>query len=358
LSGRSVSRVLALLTGRNDGEFEALIRSAGWEIVGRLRVRRRSSSHWIGKGKLEEVKGLVQELSPDIVAINADLRSAQWYNLRKELGVEVLDRLGVILRIFRDRASSREAKLQVELAILRYEIPHVKEYVRRVRMGEHPGFMGGGEYGIEPHVHEIRRRIARIRRELEKVRADRRRKRERRRELGFRLVAVVGYANAGKSTLVRALTGKDVPVDDRMFTTLQVATGRMCDGVLVTDTVGLVSDLPPWVLEAFKAAIEEAVEADAIVVVVDASEPVEEVGRKAQAIYEILSGMGLEKPVILALNKVDAADGLEEKARILIPLFGRVIPISALRGDGLPDLRREIFKVLGLVGSYEPPMYT
>lgn len=291
-------------------EFEELLRSAGYEVVAIIQQNREEHPRYnIGRGKLKELKELVRQLNPDRVVFANRLTPSQAYNLWKELRVDVIDKWQLVLEIFEKRAHSREAKLQVELASLQYEVPLVKEAIRRIRLGDRAGFKGMGEYQTRQYLKHIRYRMGKIREELEKVRADREVKRKRREEVGFILVALAGYTNAGKSTLLNALAGEKVEARDQMFTTLDTTTRRFKLGgkrVLVTDTVGFIDNLPPFIVEAFHSTLEEIVKADIILLVLDVSEPWIEIKRKFLASVEVLRELkAIDKPMIIALNKTD-----------------------------------------------------
>ncbi|WP_010479832.1 GTPase HflX [Thermococcus zilligii] len=314
-------------------EFEELLKSAGYEVLGILEQNREEHPRYnIGRGKLEELKRLVEELRPDKVVFANRLTPSQAYNLWKELRVEVIDRWQLVLEIFEKRAHSREAKLQVELASLQYEVPLVKEAIRRIKLGDRAGFKGMGEYQTQQYLKHIRYRMGKIREELEKVRADREVKRKRREEMGFILVALAGYTNAGKSTLLNALTGEEVEVKQQMFTTLATTTRRFKLGqkrALVTDTVGFIDNLPPFIVEAFHSTLEEITRADVIVLVLDVSEPWAEIRRKFLASFKVLRELrALDKPMIIALNKIDLVEeeDAREKARLLGNLLEEVAP--------------------------------
>lgn len=258
-------------------EFEELLRSAGYEVLAIVEQNREEHPRYnIGPGKLEELKELVKELKPDKVIFANRLTPSQAYNLWKELRIEIMDRWQLVLEIFEKRAHSKEAKLQVELASLQYEIPLVKEAIRRIRLGDRAGFKGMGEYQTQQYLKHIRYRMGKIRDELERVKADREVKRKKRENAGFVLVALAGYTNAGKSTLLNALADENVEAKNQMFTTLDTTTRRFRLGtkrILATDTVGFIDGLPPFIVEAFHSTLEEIVKADIVLLVLDSSEP-------------------------------------------------------------------------------------
>ncbi len=291
-------------------EFEELLRSAGYEVLTIIEQNRRENPKYnIGPGKLRELKELVERYKPDRVVFANRLTPGQAYNLWKELGVDVMDRWQLVLEIFEKRAHSKEAKLQVELASLHYEVPLVREAIRRVKLGDRAGFKGMGEYQTRQYLKHVRYRMGRIRKELERVKKDREVKRKRREEVGFILLALAGYTNAGKSTLLNALAREEIEARNQMFTTLDTTTRRFKLGgrrVLLTDTVGFIDDLPPFIVEAFHSTLEEIIKADIILLTLDVSEPWKEIKRKFRASINVLRELKtLDKPVLIVLTKCD-----------------------------------------------------
>ena len=350
-------------------EFEELLRSAGYEVVAILEQNREEHPKYnIGRGKLEELKELVRELKPDKVVFANKLTPSQAYNLWKELRVEIIDKWQLVLEIFEKRAHSKEAKLQVELASLQYEVPLVKEAIRRIKLGDRAGFKGMGEYQTQQYLKHIRYRMGRIRRELEKVKADRAVKRKRREEVGFILLALAGYTNAGKSTLLNALAREEIEARDQMFTTLDTTTRRFKLGgkrVLVTDTVGFIDGLPPFIVEAFHSTLEEIVKADIVLLVLDVSEPWGEIRRKLLASLNVLRELkALGKPMIVVLNKIDLTSEEDvrdksERIRETVEERGvnvsRIARVSAKLGqlDELYEALEEVILTLPKYGAFE-----
>ncbi|EEB73367.1 GTPase HflX [Thermococcus sp. AM4] len=346
-------------------EFEELLRSAGYEVLTILEQNREEHPRYnIGKGKLEELKELVRELKPDKVVFANRLTPSQAYNLWKELRVDIIDRWQLVLEIFEKRAHSKEAKLQVELASLQYEVPLVKEAIRRIKLGDRAGFKGMGEYQTQQYLKHIRYRMGKIRKELERVRADRDVKRKRREELGFLLIALAGYTNAGKSTLLNALAGESAEARDQMFTTLDTRTRRFKLGrkrVLLTDTVGFIDNLPPFIVEAFHSTLEEIVKADIVLLVLDVSEPWAEVRRKLMASIDVLRELKtLDKPMVVVLNKTDLTsreDAEEKRRRVeeiveeLAPSVKAVVKTSAKLGR-LDELKRALEEIIPALPKY------
>lgn len=327
----------------NLNELAALAETLDYEVVEKMSQNREPDpTYHIGKGKVEELAQRVEETDAEKAIFANPLKPSQAFKLEEKIGVEVIDRFQLILEIFAMRAASPEAKLQVEYARLNYELPRVKESVKRAKLDEFPGFRGGGEYGERARVDTIKNRMKSLEEKLESLEEAREQRRKRRRERGFNLVAIAGYTNAGKSTLLNALSSAEVEVDDRLFTTLSTRT-RVLDEdsqkILITDTIGFIDDLPPWLIEAFKAALEEIYLADLVLLVVDASEPFREIMRKFRTSREILSSSSAE--IVLLLNKIDmlSESSLKRKKESLERISPEVMPISAEKGTNLEKLK-------------------
>lgn len=327
-------------------ELAALAGTLEYEVVDELtQTREPDPTYHIGKGKAEELAERVESTDAERVIFANPLKPSQAFKLEEKVGVKVIDRFQLILEIFAMRAGSPEAKLQVKYARLNYELPRVKESIKRAKLDEFPGLRGGGEYGERARVDDIERKMKALEDKLETFERAREQRRKRRRERGFYLVALAGYTNAGKSTLLNALSSADVEVDDRLFTTLSPRTRVLEDDsgrVLITDTVGFIDDLPPWLIEAFKAALEEVYLADIVFLVVDVSEPFQEILRKFKASREILSESSAE--MIMVLNKIDVVSesSLKRKVKALEGIVSDIVLISAKKGDNLDRLREII----------------
>lgn len=322
-------------------ELSALCRTLGYEIVETIeQVREPDPAYQIGEGKAREIATKVKKLGIQKVIFGNPLTPSQAFRLSELFKVEVVDRFQLILDIFAMRAGTPEAKLQVEYARLRYELPRVRERVRRLLSVEQPGRMGRGEYEVNIYYDTIKRRLNLLRRKLAKLSERREQKRKLRKRRGFKLVAIAGYTNAGKSTLLNALTQANVEVDDMMFTTLTTRTRRALSSpdILFTDTVGFIEDLPPWMVEAFKATLEEIYSADLVLLVLDSSDPLPELCRKAKTCMDILSHYGAK--LVVVLNKVDLLTQEELKSKIdfLNHCPYPFVAISAKYGMGLPTL--------------------
>ncbi len=337
----------------NLEELRALAEAAGYEVVGQLeQVRKPDPKYQIGSGKAKELAELVKRLKADVVIFENELKPVQAYNLAKLTGVEAIDRFQLILQIFAQRASTKEAQLQVKLATLRYELVRAKEKVRLAKMGEQPGFMGLGKYEADIYYEMIKKQIATIRRKLEEMRKRRELHRQRRRKIGFPIVSLSGYTNAGKSTLFYAFTGEYVQISPSLFTTLTTTTriARFGDKMaLLIDTVGFIDRLPVALVEAFKSTLEETALSDVIILVVDISEPMEEVERKLRCCLRTLDEIGAgDVPRVTALNKIDllSEEELKEKIDRLSGLVEDPVPISALYGTNLDVLASKVAELL------------
>ena len=348
-------------------EIVDLARTAGFNVVGELTQSRAEDPEYnLGAGKVDELVTVVEETDAVAVIFDNRLGPYQTYNLGTRLpdGVEVIDRFTLILRIFGQRADTRKAQLQVELAELRYELPRAETKTSLARRDEHPGFMGLGEYD-ESREQDIKARISRIRDELEQIEKTDRKRRAQHHERGFDLVALAGYTNAGKSTLLRRLA-TDLTVDenedrhpdldataeseDRLFTTLGTTT-RRADidrrDVLVTDTVGFISDLPHWLVESFKSTLDAVYHADLVLLVVDVSEPVDAIRDKLVTCHDTLYERN-EAPIVTVLNKTDAVsdEELARKREALSALAPDPVAVSAMEGDNVEALADRIHEEL------------
>src|SRR4051794_30798595 len=345
-TGRARQRALmiaALPDGDDLSELQELLRTAGVAVVGQ-EVQHRETSHpnsYVGPGKLEEIKQRIEELDANVVAADDELSPRQERNLEKELGVAVVDRTAVILDIFAGHANTAEGKLQVELAQLEYNLARMRGlWTHLERLGAGIGTRGPGESQIETDRRLARDRIARLKRQLAHVKGSRATMRAERERAHLPRVALAGYTNAGKSTLLNALTGAEVGAHDRLFHTLDPTTrllrlhGRP---YLLTDTVGFIRKLPHQLVEAFGATLEETRLADLILHVVDASAPEEERMGMLAAVEDVLEETGAgDRPRLLVLNKADAIDAAG-RAELGHRHPGAIL-VSALTGEGLEAL--------------------
>jgi len=346
------------------GELGRLVDTAGAVPVAEELQRRDSPdpATYIGKGKVEEIAALVEALDVDVVVFDDELSPAQQRNLEKLFAVDVVDRVAVILDIFAQHAASQEGMVQVELAQLRYRLPRLRgRGVQMSQQGAGINTRGPGETQLEVDRRRIQQRITRLERDLARLARTRATQRKARRRRSLPLVALVGYTNAGKSTLLNHLTESDVLVEDRLFSTLDPTTRRMVlpggEAVLASDTVGFVRRLPHQLVEAFRSTLEEVAEADLLVHVVDgsSSEPEGEIA----AVRSVLREIGAhELPELLVVNKVDVAE--PEAVKELLAAHRGSVAVSAATGEGIDDLLgaiasglRTLDRVVELAVPYE-----
>jgi GTP-binding protein HflX len=351
----SMAKKAILVVSKNDSEAREaveLAESAGYTVVEVVKSKKLGVSKFgITQGKALEIKEKVASRNADLVIIDSSLKSSQSFNLMKLLGVPVVDREKLILEIFALRARTPEAKLQVKLAELIYEMPRARELVRRVRMGEQPGLYGYGEYEVERYYDHVRRMQVRIKRELERMHVHRRVQRDARRRHGYPLVSLAGYTRAGKTTLFNVLTKEKQPVLGRAFSTLTTTTRSAWVGgdqyVLLTDTVGFISRIPHYMIEAFKSTLEELRYSDLILLVVDISEPLETVRLKLETSLNTLKELSVDMTrVIYVFNKIDllgeSSDKVGSELRDLISDGLDSVYVSAKKKTGISELRSKI----------------
>lgn len=328
-------------TAQSLVELEELGQTAGAETVAKV-VQNREKIHsgtYIGKGKIEEVKKLIHSTKADTVVCDDELSPAQYHNLEEALEVKVIDRTVMILDIFAKRASTSEGKLQVELAQLRYRASHLTGGRSELsRLGGGIGTRGPGEQKLEMDRRIIKERITQVRKELERIKHIRELTRKKRQENPVPVVAIVGYTNAGKSTLLNKLTGAGVLSEDKLFATLDPVTRRfkleMGGEILFTDTVGFIRKLPHHLIQAFRSTLEEARYADVILHVADCSNP--DMDAQMCTVYDTLGKLGIgDKKTVTAFNKIDIA-GADVQFKDL--RADKTVKISAKNGIGLDTL--------------------
>jgi GTP-binding protein HflX len=350
-------------------ELAQLARTAGIDVVGHTiqRLDSPNPATYIGTGKVEEVQTWKRELGYDVLIFDDELLPRQQRNLEQEVDVKVLDRTALILDIFASHASTKEGRLQVELAQYEYRLPRLTRmwtHLSRQGVGG-VGLRGPGETQLESDRREIGRRIADLRKQLEEVRVHRRQYRSRRKKAAMPVVGIVGYTNAGKSTLLNALAGSDVLVEDKLFATLDPTTRRveLPNGkhALFTDTVGFINKLPTQLVAAFRATLEEINEADLLLHVIDITHP--NVREQSTTVEQVLRELGAEgKPVITAVNKIDllvketrqdeqteadeAPSCTVDRIGEMVAEYPNCVAISAAEGMGLDRLLERVQELL------------
>ncbi|HZS14894.1 MAG TPA: GTPase HflX [Candidatus Dormibacteraeota bacterium] len=360
-AGEKVFLVAAELPGTDHAELSSqldemaeLARTAGAEVVGSEIQRREQPDPalFYGKGKVAEWRSLRGDLQFDVVVSNDELSPRQQRNLEQALDTGVLDRTELILDIFAQHARTREGRIQVEVAQLRHMLPRLVGGRDLSRLGGGIGTRGPGEQKLEIDRRRIRTRLRDLERDLGQVRKQRALHRARRARGAQRTVALVGYTNAGKSSLLNALTDGGVVAEDKLFATLDPTTRAMSlpsgGSALLVDTVGFIQKLPTELVASFRATLEEVVEADLLLHVLDISHPA--AAQQLETVHAVLHDLeALAKPMLLAANKVDLLAPEELEARLasldVAPAL-EVVPVSALRGDGLVPLRQAVSDVI------------
>jgi GTP-binding protein HflX len=363
-------RERAILAGREtrprrgeDGEFltelRLLAETAGAQVRGEVIQRRGSvrAATFLSKGKIDEVRTLSGEEQATLLLLDDDLSPAQSRNLGEQLNMKVVDRTGLILDIFSRRARTREARIQVELAQLQYLLPRLTRMWEHLsRLGGGIGTRGPGETQLEVDRRRIRERISKLKRELEGVVKERRVQRQGRR--GSYKISLVGYTNAGKSTLFNVLTRSSVYVEDQPFATLDPTTRIFSvergARALLTDTVGFIRKLPPHLVASFRATLEEVAEADLLLHIVDATEP--DIEAHIEAVENVLESIGaLQRPRLSVFNKIDSVTDEVSMLGLRARYPGAVFA-SALTKEGLPELRQAVMRHLLESGNGQPRM--
>jgi GTP-binding protein HflX len=328
-------------------EAISLAETAGYSIIRIVTQKQIIKSRFgIGRGKAEEVKELVQELKPDVIIFDEMLKPSQMYNLASVCKIEIIDRERLLLEIFEHRASTAESRIQIRLAQLRYELTRARDKVRLARAGEQPGFFGLGKYEADVYFLDIRRHISILKKKLEKEGTRRQLHRNQRAKAGLPTVSLAGYTSAGKTTLFNRLTGETKTTGQGLFTTLSTFTRAIDlqgDKVLLNDTVGFVSKLPAYMIEAFKSTLDELTYASLVLLVLDISEPVDEIARKYASSLDVIREFQVPTTkIIYVLNKVDMIsieDAFDKAGQLGILDSKRVLPVSAKTGYNVDQLK-------------------
>ncbi len=335
-------------------EALALADAAGYEVVATITQRYLTKSRYgLGRGKAEELKQMVEDIGRCVIIFDEVMKSTQAYNLATMVQTEIIDRERLILEIFEKRASSAESSIQVKLAQLRYEMTRAREKVRLAKKGEQPGFFGLGRYEVDDYYRDIKRRVSTLKQKLADVAKRRELYRQQRTKQGFPAVSLAGYTSAGKTTLLNTLVGERHDTGKGMFTTLatyarglELRKGR----VLLSDTVGFISKLPAYMIEAFKSTLDELVFAKLVLLVIDASEPLAEVTRKYNSCVEILNELQVPQTKILyVLNKMDLVgeeDALAKAEKLGLLESRWYMAVSAKTGQNIERLKELIGEIV------------
>ena len=335
-------------------EAYGLCEAAGYKVDKLIRQRfLNKATYGIGEGKMLEIKEISDRIKPDVLIYDEILKPSQNYNLASKLKINILDRESLILEIFERRATSAESHLQIKLAQFRYEMSRAKEKVRLAKQGEQPGFMGIGMYEVDSYYNDIQNRIKSVKSKLEKMGKQRALHREGRRRVGLKTISLAGYTSAGKTTLFNLLTGESKQESPELFTTLSTTTRKVTidkDPVLVSDTVGFISKLPAYMIEAFKSTLEELKYAEVVIVVIDISDNEMELRKKFRSCIKTMADLDVDQErVIYALNKSDLVepDEILKKAEVIgLTNSKKWIPVSAVTEQNISKLLELVKKMM------------
>lgn len=346
-----------LITYDNENsvrEALGLCESAGYRVEKIIRQKFLNRNKFgIGEGKVAEIKELTNKIKPDVIIYDEILKPSQNYNLASTLKMNIVDRESLILEIFERRSASHESHLQIKLAHLRYEMSRAKEKVRLAKMGEQPGFMGIGMFEADAYQNDIQNRMKSVRTKLAKSGKQRALHREGRRRVGLKTISLAGYTSAGKTTLFNLLTGETKKESPELFTTLSTTTRRILinkNPVLISDTVGFISKLPAYMVEAFKSTLEELKYAEVVIVVIDVSNTLLELSKKFRSSLKTLAELDVDQDkIIYALNKSDliSPEEIVERAEHLgLGENKKWIPISSVTKENIPKILELINRML------------
>ncbi len=335
-------------------EAIALCNSAGYEVP--LVIKQKflnRPKYGISEGIIERLENDAKKIRPDIIVVDEVLKPSQNYNLASKLHRNILDREALILEIFESRASSSESKLQVKLAQMRYEMSRAKERVRLAKKGEQPGFLGIGKFEVDVYYNDIKHRMETVKSKLRKAGKQRELHRQSRQRLGLKTVSLAGYTSAGKTTLFNNLTGEQHQKSDMLFTTLSTTVRRISinqEPFLISDTVGFISKLPPYMIEAFKSTLEELLYSEVVILVVDISDSMFELKKKFSSCKKTLIEIGVEQDkIVYALNKSDLLEQnsiLEKVEYLELKESKKWISLSAKTGQNTKELKELIKNVI------------
>lgn len=311
------------------------------------------AKYGISEKKVDDIKELQEKLRPDVIIYDEILKPSQNYNLASKLKIPILDRETLILEIFENRAASSESKLQIKLAQLRYEMSRAREKVRLAKKGEQPGFLGIGQFEVDSYFNDIKHRMVSVKSKLKKAGKQRALHRQSRKRLGFKTISLAGYTSAGKTTLFNQLTGEDKQKGSELFTTLTTTTRRFNINkkpVLISDTVGFISKLPAYMIDAFKSTLEELLYTDLILFVIDVSDSRSKLKTKFDSCTKTFSELGVESDkLIYVLNKSDLTNPnlvIEKSKYLKVNETKKWIPVSSSTGENILQLKELIGKML------------
>ena len=342
-------------------EATALCDSAGYKVPKIIKQKfLKRPKYGISEEILKRLEDDAKKIRPDVIVYDEILKPSQNYNLASKLHRNILDREALILEIFESRVSNSESKLQVKLAQMRYEMSRAREKVRLAKMGEQPGFFGIGKFEVDVYYNDIKHRMETIKSKLKKAVKQRELHRQSRKRLGFKTISLAGYTSAGKTTLFNKLTGEQRQKGDELFTTLSTTVRRLTikqKAFLISDTVGFISKLPAYMIEAFKSTLEELLYSDLVVVVIDVSDSLFDLKKKFKSCKKTLNEIGVEQDrIIYALNKAELLDQNEilEKVEYLgLEENKKWIQVSAKTGQNTKEFKELIKNV---IDSQDKPM--
>jgi GTP-binding protein HflX len=352
-----MTQTAILITYDNEDSIKealGLCEAAGYKVVKIIRQKMLNKAKYgIGEGKVIELKEIADKIDPDVIIYDEVLKPSQNYNLASKLKINILDRESLILEIFEKRSSSYESHLQIKLAQFRYEMSRAKEKVRLSKMGEQPGFMGIGMYEVDTYFNDIQNRMKSVKSKLAKAGKQRALHREARRRVGLKTISLAGYTSAGKTTLFNLLTGETREESPELFTTLSTTTRKILierQPVLISDTVGFISKLPAYMIEAFKSTLEELRYADVVIVVVDVSDSALELRKKFRSCLKTLGDLEVDQDrIIYALNKSDliVPEEIVQRAEFIgLGDSKKWVPISSVTGENTSKLLELVDKML------------
>lgn len=352
-----MTQTAILITYDNEDsirEAYGLCEAAGYKVEKLIRQKfLNKTKYGIGEGKMLEIKDISDRIKPDVIVYDEVLKPSQNYNLASKLKINILDRESLILEIFEKRSTSSESHLQIKLAQFRYEMSRAKEKVRLAKMGEQPGFMGIGMYEVDSYYNDIQNRMKSVKSKLTKMGTQRALHREARRRVGLKTISLAGYTSAGKTTLFNLLTGETREESPQLFTTLSTTTRKMLiekDPVLISDTVGFISKLPAYMIEAFKSTLEELKYAEVVIVVIDISDSMPELRKKFRSSLKTMVDLDVDQErIIYALNKSDliSPEEIMQRAEFIgLSENKKWVPVSAVTKENISKLLDLVKKML------------